>query len=122
MLNKIRKIKEKRLGKWGLILCDILDVMEKNVTSDVDFYTHDGLIVLKHFKNQNVIHFNTLVFNYDSINTLVLIYESYDILRKIIIQRFPNSHVYITSEQKPKGYVVLGDKIVEYDYIRKIKI
>lgn len=122
MLNKIRKIKEKRLGKCGLILCEILDVMEKNVTSDVDFYTHDGLIVLKHFKNKNVIHFNTLVFNYDSINTLVLIYESFDILRKIIIQRFPNSHVYIITEQKPKGYAVLGDKIVEYDYIRKIKI
>lgn len=122
MIDKIRKIKEKRLGKYGLILCDILDVMVKNVTPDVDFYTLDGLIVLKHFKNQNIIHFNTLVFDYESINTLVLIYKSFDVLRKIIIQRFPNSCVYLTTEQKPKGFVVIGDKIVEYDYIRKIKI
>ena len=45
-----------------------------------------------------------------------------NIIQKIIIQRFPNLHVYITTEQKPKGYVVLGNKIVEYDYIRKLKI
>lgn len=122
MINKIREIKERRLGKWGLILCNILDVMEKNVTSDVDFYTYNGHIAIKHFKHVNVIHLNTIIFDTENYEDIANLYTDWKIIEKILNQRFPNTRIFTITEQKPKRYVVLGDKIVEYDYIRKIKL
>ena len=103
MLNKIREIKERRLGKHGLHMYKVINDMQKHISDDVNYYTYEGLIVIKHFLNANVIHLNTCVFD-----NITVGYEAieWNKILNVVNQYFPNAQIFGITEQKPKGYVV----------------
>lgn len=117
IINKIQKVKEYRLGKYGILLSNILNVMKKNVTDECDFYLYDDNIAIKHFKHKNIIHFNLLIFDDKDYIDYSIIYMNIGSYKKIIKQHFPESSIYFIIERKPQNYVVLGDKIVDYNNI-----
>ena len=120
MINKIREIKKRRLGKICLHMYEILDEMVavSNLSDDIIFYRYKDCYIIKYYKKENVLHLN-----YISFLNLIELYEDFSNfttkIEKIIRNRFPNVHVMYYIQQKPKGYTIMNDKLIEIKDIWK---